>query len=101
MEGSHFLAKHGGHIFYYLTEGCIIHIHIADVDHAGQFVLLTEIPCLLRTDLHTGLTINYNNCCPGSTDALFYFASEIKKARGINDIDLISCPFDRDYGSTH
>ena len=89
MEWSHFLSEHVRHIFHNLTEGRIVNIHVADIDHPGQLILLAKLPRPLSADLHSGLAVDHDDSGTRRTDRLFHFPCEIKEAGRINDIDLI------------
>ena len=101
MERCHLLAKHCGHILYHLSERSLIHIHVADIDHAGQLILLTQLPCLLGSDLHAGLAIHYDNDCACCTDRFLYFPCEIKESGCVENIDLVSFPLNGNHGSIY
>ena len=62
IERRNLLAVQIGQILYHLTEGRMIHIHLRYKKHSRQLILLAEIPCLLGSDLHAGLTGYHNNC---------------------------------------
>ncbi|OQA23901.1 MAG: hypothetical protein BWY61_01342 [Firmicutes bacterium ADurb.Bin354] len=82
-----FLSK----IFNNLPEGCIIQIHIGNIEHSGKSEFLTQIPCFLCTYFNTRLT-GYNDYrSSGSRTCFFCFAHKIKHSRSIHEIDL--CPF--------
>ena len=97
MEGSHFLSVGIRHIFHYLAEGSVVHIHVRNEDKTGQFVFLADFPCLFRPYFHAGFSGNNNDCRVSRADCLFHFPHKIKKPGSIQNIYLNSFPFDRYY----
>ena len=100
MERCHLLAIQVSHIFHYLTEGSVIHVHVRDIDETGQLIFLAKFPCLLGADFNAGLAVNYDDSCSCGADCLFHFSHEIKITRCINNIDLVSFPLNGDHGGT-
>ena len=95
MERRNLFSVLLGHIFHNLSERCVVNIHIRHKHKSGELIFLADIPRLLRADFHTGLTGYYNNSRVRRAHSLFHLAYEIKKAGGIQHINLCALPLDR------
>ena len=98
IKRRHLLPVEIGHIFHHLTEGCIVHVHIGDIDKPGQLVLLAQLPCLLSTHLDTGLAVHHDDSRACRADCLLSLSYEIKIAGSVDHIDLTTLPFDGNHG---
>ena len=74
---------------------CVIEIHIRDIDHSGQIVFFTEIPCALSTDFHAGLAGDNDDCSIRYADRLFHFTDKIEISGCVQNVDLAVLPFYR------
>ena len=95
MKRSDSLAVQLCQLFHDLTIADIIHVHICNKDHSRKLIFLAEIPCFLCSDLNTGFTGNYNDCCICCTYCFFYFTYEIEISGSIQHIDLYLIPWYR------
>ena len=98
MERCDLLSVKIGHILHDLTVGSVIDIHIRYEHHTGQLVSVTQLPCLLGSHFHAGLTGNNDDSRICSADCFFHFTDKIKETGGIQYINLHTLPFNRDNG---
>ena len=61
MERRDPLAVESLQILDDLTIAGIIIIHVGNKDHPGKIVFFAVFPCLLGSNLHTGLSIYYDD----------------------------------------
>ncbi len=96
VERSDLLAVESGQILDYLAVGHLIDVHVGNKEHARQMVFLTDVPGLLGAGLDAGLGAYHDDGAVCNGDGLFYLADEIKVSGGIEHIQLIVVPLDRD-----
>ena len=82
-------------ILYYLTEACIVHVHVCDKEHAGQFILFAQLPCFLCSDFHAVLSGYDDDRSVRCRCRFLCLSNKIKVARCIQHINLNIAPFDR------
>ena len=97
MERRDLLTVKGSHILHHLAVGRVVNIHIRYKHHAGQLILVTQLPGLLRSHFHAGLTGNHDDGRIGSSCRFLHLAYEIKKTGSIKYINLHAFPFDRNH----
>ena len=85
-------------IFYDLTIGGVIHVHVGNIDKTGQFIFFAELPCLLGADFNAGFAVNYDDGSACSLYRFFYFAYKVKISGSIQNIYLHAVPFDGNNG---
>ncbi len=83
MERRDLFAVTLGQICHNLTERSVVDIHIIHIDDPGQIIFFTQLPCLLRTDFHTGFTGYHNDSGSRCVHCLFHFAHKVKISRRI------------------
>ena len=93
---SDLLAVFSCQVFHYLTETCIVHIHLCHIDHPGKIILITKLPGFFRTNLHASLAGNNDDRRVCRADRFFYLSHKVKISRRIKDIYLRFFPLDRD-----
>ena len=99
MKGSDPLAVQLCQLFHDLTIADIIHVHICNKDHSRKFIFLAEIPCLLCSNLNTGLTGNNDNRCICCTDGFLNFSHKIEISGCIQHIYFHLIPWYRNQRS--
>ena len=101
MEWCNTLAISFCQLFYYLTEACIVIVHISYKENTRNFMSLTKLPCFSCSNFDTLLCRNYNNCCITCTNCFFYFTNKIEITRSVKEINLCIFPNHRNYRSTN
>ena len=76
----------------------MVHIHVGNVNDSGQLVFLAQLPRLQCPHLNACLTVDNDDSRTGSADCLLYFSHEIKVTGCIDNVDLVSIPFNRNHG---
>ena len=99
MKRSDPLAIQLCQLFHDLTIADIIHVHIGNKDHSRKFIFLAEIPCLLCSNLNTGLTGNNDDRCICCTDGFLNFSHKIEISGSIQYIYLHLIPWYRNQRS--
>ena len=68
-------------------------VHLIDVDHTGDMILVGLMPNSLRLGLNATLRTHNGYRTVQNTQAAFYLNGKVHVARGVDDIDSVSVLF--------
>ena len=66
-------------------------VHLVDVNHAGNMVVISLTPYGLRLRLNTALGAQHGNAAVQHTQGTLYLDGKVNVARGVDDIDTVGC----------
>ena len=99
IERSDLLAIQSRQILNHLAIGNLIDIHIRYKEHSRKMILLADLPCLFGSCLDSGLRADHDDGTVGHRNRFFYFSDKIKVSGGIQNVQLIVIPLNRDQRS--
>jgi hypothetical protein len=71
-------------------------IHLVDVAHARNVVLVGETPVGFRLRLYASNAVEHDDCTVQHAQTPVYLDGEIDMARGVDDVDLMALPLSGD-----
>ena len=90
--------RHAELLLQLMQRGIVIRVflvNLGDVEHTGHRARLAALPRLFRADARAGLAGGDNQRGLRHAQCAIYFAFKIKKARGVQQVDLAAVPLDR------
>ena len=96
IEGSNLLAIQSRQILNHLAIGNLIDVHIRYKEHSRKMILLADLPRLFGSCLDSGLCADHDDGTVGHRNRFFYFSDKIKVSGGIQNVQLIVIPLNRD-----
>ena len=80
------------HHFQNTIEVCAHDVHLVDISHSRNLVLISLSPNCFGLWLYAALCTEYCNRTIQYTQGTFYFYSEVYVSRGIDNVDSVTCP---------